>query len=179
MKNVASMHRLFAVALAGLLAAGCAKKPAPSTAATAEQAPAASTAMPTQQVPGVQEQAVTEAPATATAAAQALQTINFAFNEYTLSQQARDILVQNAAWMKAHPEAKVRVEGNCDERGSEEYNLALGQKRAEAAKNYLVSLGVPADSLSVISYGEERPLDPAHDEAAWAKNRRDEFHSMQ
>ncbi|HKK01961.1 MAG TPA: peptidoglycan-associated lipoprotein Pal, partial [Desulfuromonadales bacterium] len=109
---------------------------------------------------------------------QSLQMIHFAFNEYTLSQEARGILVQNAAWMKAHPGVKVRIEGNCDERGSEEYNLALGQKRADAAKKYLVSLGIPADQLMEISYGEERPLDPAHNEAAWAKNRRDEFHSV-
>ena len=178
MKKVISLRLLVVVALAGLLAAGCAKKPAPSAAATAEQTPVASTTMQGQQVPGVQEQAVTEAPAAVPAAQQSLQMIHFAFNEYTLSPEARDILVQNAAWMKAHPDVKVRVEGNCDERGSEEYNLALGQKRADAAKNYLVSLGVPAEQLSEISYGEERPLDTAHNEAAWAKNRRDEFHPM-
>jgi peptidoglycan-associated lipoprotein len=67
------------------------------------------------------------------------------------------------------------VEGNCDERGTVEYNLALGQRRADAAKNYLVSLGIPADRLKTISFGKSKPFDPGHDEAAWAKNRRDHF----
>jgi peptidoglycan-associated lipoprotein len=70
---------------------------------------------------------------------------------------------------------KVQIEGNCDERGSDEYNLALGEKRAKSAMKYLETLGVPAERLSVISYGKEKPADPGHDEAAWAKNRRDEF----
>jgi peptidoglycan-associated lipoprotein len=77
--------------------------------------------------------------------------------------------------IKKDSAAKVRIEGNCDERGSDEYNLALGEKRAKAAMEYLVTLGIPAERLSVISYGKEKPADPGHDEAAWAKNRRDEF----
>ena len=171
MKNVSSMHLLFAVALAGLLAAGCAQKPTPSAAAVA-LAPTATSKTP---APSVKKQAVSQAPASA---AEQLQMIHFAFNAYTLPQDSRDVLVKDAAWLKTHPEVKVRIEGNCDERGSETYNLALGQKRAVAAQKYLVTLGIHADRISVISYGNERPLDPAHNEAAWAKNRRDEFHPL-
>jgi peptidoglycan-associated lipoprotein len=74
--------------------------------------------------------------------------------------------------LKKYPKVKVQVEGDCDERGTIEYNLALGERRANATKKYLVSLGVSADRISTISYGKERPLDPGHDEEAWAKNRR-------
>jgi peptidoglycan-associated lipoprotein len=77
--------------------------------------------------------------------------------------------------MKAYPEAAVVIEGHCDERGTVEYNLALGDKRAKAAKDYLVSLGVEAGQIFTISYGKERPVDSGHNEDAWAKNRRAEF----
>ena len=104
-----------------------------------------------------------------------LEKVFFNFDSATLSQEARDRLVKDAELMKKDPGIKVRIEGNCDERGSDEYNLALGEKRARVAMKYLTDLGVPADRLSVISYGKEKPADPGHDEAAWAKNRRDEF----
>ena len=174
-KKGTSLRLLAVVALAGLLAAGCAKKPAPSAAATAEQTPVSSTTMEGQQVPGVQEQAVTEAPAAVPAAQQSLQMVHFAFNEYTLSPEARDILVQNAAWMKAHPEAKVRVEGNCDERGSEEYNLALGQKRADAAEDYLEKEGVAADRLTPHGYGKTNFVASNRTKEGRAQNRRVEL----
>ena len=105
----------------------------------------------------------------------ALQTIYFDFDAYTLSPQARTTLERNAGILKKEPTVRVRVEGNCDERGSDEYNLALGERRASTAMQYLVTLGVPAERLSVISFGEEKPVDPGHDEAAWAKNRRADF----
>ncbi len=82
---------------------------------------------------------------------------------------------KNADWFKANANQKVRIEGNCDERGTVEYNLALGQKRADSAKNYLVGLGVNAASLDTISYGKERPVCNEHNEECWAKNRRDHF----
>ncbi|HYS43726.1 MAG TPA: OmpA family protein, partial [Geobacteraceae bacterium] len=85
-------------------------------------------------------------------------------------------LNKNAEYLlKKSVSLKIQIEGHCDERGSDEYNLALGEKRAKAALNYLVTLGVPAARLSFISYGKEKPADPGHDDAAWAKNRRDEF----
>ncbi len=101
--------------------------------------------------------------------------IHFDFDKSELKPKAREILKKKAEWLLKHPEFNVRIEGYCDERGTEEYNLALGQRRADAAKKYLIELGVPADRISTISYGEENPIDPRHCEAAWAKNRRDEF----
>ena len=75
----------------------------------------------------------------------------------------------------AHPDVSVIIEGHCDERGTSEYNMALGDRRAQSAKSYLVDLGIGSRRLMTISYGEERPLDPSHNERAWAKNRRDQF----
>lgn len=106
---------------------------------------------------------------------EALQDIHFDFDKSDIRPEAREILKGNADWMKANAGAKVQIEGHCDERGTEEYNLALGERRANAVKNYIVSLGVEADRLYTISYGKEMPLDPGHGEAAWAKNRRAHF----
>src|SRR5204863_9468319 len=85
------------------------------------------------------------------------------------------VLDQNMAILQANPALRIRVSGHCDERGSDEYNLALGNRRATAAKQYLVSHGIDASRIETVSYGEERPIDPGHDEEAWAKNRRDEL----
>lgn len=101
--------------------------------------------------------------------------IHFDFDKAEIKPKAREILKKKAEWLLNHPEYSVKIEGYCDERGTEEYNLALGQRRAEAAKKYLVELGVSPDRISTISYGEENPIDPRHCEEAWAKNRRDEF----
>ena len=106
---------------------------------------------------------------------EALEKIYFDFDAYKLSDQARSTLVKDAELLKKMSAAKVRIEGNCDERGSDEYNLALGEKRARSAMQYLVTMGIPTERLSVISYGKEKPADPGHDEAAWSRNRRDEF----
>jgi len=174
-----------------LLAGGCAKKevvkgeePMPSAGKPAEMAPV----KPGARGEAVQEQMVQETPivkeeavkpgmtSTQAVAEEALEKIYFDFDSYVLSQTARDSLKKNAEYLlKKNTSVKIQIEGNCDERGSDEYNLALGEKRAQAALNYLVTLGVPAERLSFISYGKEKPADPGHDEAAWAKNRRDEF----
>lgn len=110
--------------------------------------------------------------------ANGLARIHFDFDSYLLKQPARDTLYSNAEYLLKKSQTKVRLEGHCDERGSDEYNLALGENRAKAALNYLITLGVPADQLSIVSYGKERPLDNAHNEEAWAKNRRVEFESI-
>jgi peptidoglycan-associated lipoprotein len=89
-----------------------------------------------------------------------------------LKPAARDTLADDAAWLKAHPSVKISVEGHCDERNTEDYNLALGWRRANAAKSYLVALGVAADRIGTISYGEERPFSTCHDESCWWQNRR-------
>jgi len=105
----------------------------------------------------------------------ALENIYFDYDATTLSEQARASLANNAEILRKHSTATVRIEGHCDERGSDEYNLALGEQRAKTALHYLVTMGIPAKRLSVISYGKEKPADSGHDEAAWSKNRRDEF----
>lgn len=101
--------------------------------------------------------------------------IYFAFDDFSLSEKAKKTLVEDAAWLMNNPQETVVIEGHCDERGTEEYNIALGERRANSAKKYLINLGVKPRQLSTISYGEEKPADPGHDEDAWAKNRRDEF----
>jgi peptidoglycan-associated lipoprotein len=101
--------------------------------------------------------------------------IHFAFDKADLTSESQMILKKKADWLNQHPEYSVRIEGNCDERGTAEYNLALGERRASAAEKFLVTLGIAESRLSTVSYGEERPIDPAHNETAWALNRRDEF----
>jgi len=101
--------------------------------------------------------------------------IHFGFDSYELDEPARTTLRDNGNWLKDHPKTKVEVEGHCDERGTVEFNLALGAKRAGAAKEYLVALGVAADRLTTISYGEELPLCHEHTEECWQKNRRAHF----
>jgi peptidoglycan-associated lipoprotein len=112
---------------------------------------------------------------TATPASSPLKDIYFEFDRYELGPDAREILIANADWLKKHPSLRVEIEGHCDERGSNEYNLALGAKRAEAAKDYLVTLEISVDRLSTISYGEEIPACMERAEACWLKNRRDRF----
>ncbi|MBI1862103.1 MAG: peptidoglycan-associated lipoprotein Pal [Deltaproteobacteria bacterium] len=99
----------------------------------------------------------------------------FDYDSYSLRADAREALKANAAWLKRNKGVKVQVEGHCDERGTTEYNLALGERRANAARDFLTRLGVPKARLSVISYGEERPADPGHNDSAWSMNRRAVF----
>ncbi len=103
------------------------------------------------------------------------QTVYFDFDKYDLRADGKAALDANFALLQEFPNAIVKIEGHCDERGTVEYNLSLGEKRAKAVENYLVGRGVAPARMSVISYGKERPVDPAHNEAAWAKNRRAEF----
>ncbi len=104
-----------------------------------------------------------------------LKDIHFDFDRYEVRPEDVDTLKQDAALLKKYASLKVQIEGHCDERGTAEYNLALGERRASSVKKYLVSLGVPENRLSTISYGKERPVDPGHSEEAWAKNRRAHF----
>jgi len=101
--------------------------------------------------------------------------IYFDFDRSVLTLQAQELLKEKAQWMRDNPDANVVIEGHCDERGTNAYNLALGERRAESAKTFLVNLGVSGTRMTTISYGEERPVDPAHNEEAWAKNRRAKF----
>ena len=104
-----------------------------------------------------------------------LNDIHFAYNEYTIEPQDGSVLRSNASWLQKNAQTRVQVEGHCDERGSEEYNIALGAKRAQAAKDYLVTLGIPSSRISTISYGKELPACQDHDESCWSQNRRDHF----
>jgi len=121
------------------------------------------------------DRAAAEKAAADKAAESALKMVNFDYDSYVLTKPASDILYNNADFLLKKYKGKVKIEGHCDERGSDEYNLALGEKRAKAAMDYLSTLGVPAEQLSIISYGKERPLDAGHTEESWAKNRRAEF----
>ncbi len=112
--------------------------------------------------------------AVASVAAAMLGDVHFDFDRYSIRREDAKVLKKNYAWFGSNS-GKVIIEGNCDERGSIEYNLALGQKRADAAKAYLVQLGVDPKRLETVSYGKEKPADPGHNETAWKKNRRDHF----
>ena len=101
--------------------------------------------------------------------------IYFDFDKFSLTPDARKTLAEKASFLNAHPEIKIKIEGHCDERGTREYNLALGERRAKSAQDYLVFLGINPARVSTISYGEEMPVDPGHNEEAWTKNRRAQF----
>lgn len=182
-----SMIMLLAgVSMASLLAGGCANKEAvkkEEAVVPVVSAPKVEEAKPVEQPKPAEpakeiQPAQTEvvAPAAQAPVETMLETVYFDFDKSDLRQDARDVLSKNAeVILKSMPGAKIQIAGNCDERGSAEYNLALGERRAKSAQNYLITLGVKAENLSVISYGKEKPAVPGNDEAAWAKNRRDEF----
>jgi peptidoglycan-associated lipoprotein len=104
-----------------------------------------------------------------------LESIYFDYDQAVIVEGQKEIMLKNSQWLKANPQARIKIEGNCDERGTAEYNLALGQRRADAAKDFLEGLGINSKRMQTISYGFERPLQQGHDEAAWAKNRRVDF----
>jgi peptidoglycan-associated lipoprotein len=181
---------LAGLSMAALVSGGCADKdvvkteePAQATAKTeaakAEQVKEEA-AKPVQQTTSKIEENKIEpakpAEAKVAPAESAFETVYFDFDKSDLRQDARNILAKNAEiLLKSKQDAKIKIEGHCDERGSAEYNLALGERRAQSALQYLLTLGVQPNRLSVISYGKEKPAVQGDDEAAWAKNRRDEF----
>lgn len=151
-----------------LVTAGCGKKavkttPAPEPRATVTEAEP-------------QPEATEPAPASpAPAAPVVLENVYFDFDKHHLTPAARDILAKHAVTLQQRPEIPIVIEGHCDERGTIEYNLALGDKRAAAVKSFLISLGIASSRLSTVSYGKERPAELGQNEFAWAKNRRSEF----
>ena len=192
---------LVVVVLAGL-ATACAKRPAmrevsappPTGAVTAAPPPApapppvtAAPPAPTAPVPAPAAPAPAPAPAPPPAAVTprpapaeyaenpALADIHFDFDKSTIRPGDSRILDASATWLEKNPKARVLIEGHCDERGTNEYNLALGERRAEAGRAYLVSRGVAASRISIVSYGEERPACRERNEGCWRKNRRDHF----
>ena len=104
-----------------------------------------------------------------------LQDVYFDYDRSDIRPETRRILAENAEWLKKYPRVKVQIEGHCDERGTVEYNLGLGQRRGTSVRAYISALGISSQRLFTISYGEEQPVDPGHDEGAWAKNRRAHF----
>lgn len=167
---------LLAVSLVALW--GCPKKAevssVPEPQAPVETAQPAETpaAEPTPEAAAPAEPAPQE---TAAAADSGLQPIYFDFDRSFIRDDARTALRANADWLKANPQAKVRIEGNCDERGTVEYNQALGQRRAQSAKKYLTDLGISSRRISLISYGKEKPICTESTEDCWQQNRRDDF----
>lgn len=166
-----------------LLASGCAvqQSPKPCEVAEAQQSQEETTTdMEEQEMASYDQEQMEETTTEEAAPApepeqQQLEMIHFEFDQYVLTPEARRTLEENAEYMKNHPDQIYVLEGHCDERGSDEYNLALGQRRAKSARDYLVSLGVDKKRLGIISYGEEQPLVEGHNKQAWAKNRRVEF----
>jgi peptidoglycan-associated lipoprotein len=164
------------LAISGLTIAGCAKK---ETVKPEQQPSAAQAAPQPAEQPAVTAQAQQPAEKTIAEIQKELLMIHFDFNKYNIRPDAKTILEDNAKVLSVNPNVNVQIAGYCDDRGSVEYNLALGEKRAQAAKDYLVTLGVAPGRLSTISYGKSDPINPANNEKAWAENRRDEFHIAQ
>ena len=159
--------------------AGCsAAKPAvkPEVAQPAKSAPSEARRLasaPASQASSLEQ--LQKGAAVGTPSSSPLKDVYFDFDRYDLRSDARDTLKANADWLKQNPATTVEIEGHCDERGTAEYNLALGAKRAQAAKDYLTTLGVDAQRLSTISYGQEIPVCTDHNEECWQKNRHDRF----
>jgi peptidoglycan-associated lipoprotein len=172
----------FSVALLALIAlAGCSSTTAnPDLASSRSAKPGTETRAKTTAVNkgspiSSSLEALQRGESTATPASSPLQEIYFEFDRYDLRADARETLKANAGWLKSNPWARIEVEGHADERGTNEYNLALGAKRAQAPKDYLTALGVSAERVSTISYGEEIPVCREHSDGCWQKNRRGRF----
>lgn len=172
---------LYGLALVALFLTGC------QPPATTKPQPASSGVIPSQRASGeTLGQTARQSQSLSTSSLEAyregrepasgpLKDIYFDYDKYNLRSEARETLKANAAWLKSNPSARVEIEGHCDERGTNEYNLALGAKRAQAAREYLLTLGITAQRISTISYGKELPVCREQTEACWQKNRRDRF----
>lgn len=171
MKIRSSLLLVIIVSISMLALWGCPKKA--EVTATPEQkevAPAAE-----EQKPAAEAAKPEESKERAAAGAEGLQPIYFDFDRSFIRDDARSVMKANAEWLKANPKTKIRIEGNCDERGTKEYNQALGQRRASSAKKYLTDLGIAAKRITLISYGKEKPVCTEQSEECWQKNRRDDL----
>ena len=191
MSNRVSFYAVFVSLIAVFMTAGCAKQDVvkkdegitPATVAKNVDPPKSATSANQSVIPSA-AQAASLKPAPTQQSQKTLsiaelqsvlEKIYFDFDTANLSESSRSSLAKNAAVLAKEAPSKIRIEGNCDERGSAEYNLALGERRAKAAQQYLVSMGVKGDRISILSYGKEKPAVQGNTEAAWSKNRRDEF----
>ena len=170
MPSITTVLRTTVMVGALALVAACATKPPPPPAAT--NTPPPPSAPPPSAPPPVAQRPVGPVPGSVEDfLVSAGDRVYFETDSYTLASDAQQILDRQAAWLSRYPQVTIRIEGNCDERGTREYNLALGSRRAESVRAYLASRGVNAARISTISYGKERPIDGASTEDAWAKNR--------
>lgn len=164
MKSRSVLYLMVILMVSSLALWGCPKKAevtaVPEPAPTAEPAPAPPVEEPEERAAPMKEE---------------LESIYFDFDRSFIRDDARSAMKANADWLKANPKAKIRIEGNCDERGTIEYNQALGQRRAQAAKKYLTDMGISGDRISLISYGKEKPICTQSNEDCWQRNRRDDF----
>jgi peptidoglycan-associated lipoprotein len=181
MKFADTRNHLFSLAVAAAGLAACTgSQPKPDASAQQQTAPTAQSAAPEAQQPTPAEQYHAQGQADLDKALEQLRNVSlfFEFDAATLTKEAQDKLSVVADVLVKHPELTVRIEGNCDERGSEQYNLALGQRRAEAGKKYLDQLGVKPKQITAISFGAEKPKANGHDEEAWKQNRRDDVNAQ-
>ena len=160
---------LAALSAAALLVSACASNPpAPTPPPAAPAAPVASRPAPVTPPPAPSGPA---AGSKADFEAKATDRVYFDYDQYNLDDSDRRALATQVAWLKQYPGARVQIEGNADERGTREYNIALGARRANAVAEYLKGQGVTGDRVTTISWGKDKPLDPGHDESAWSRNR--------
>jgi peptidoglycan-associated lipoprotein len=179
-----SRFAVVSVALAALaVASGCSSKPKASSASSAA-ASAASPAGPTERVPEPTDITVTPDGSGPDGAAVSVEEMNrrgylkdvfFDLDRSDVRSDQRELLEQNAGWMRKRPEVRIIIEGHCDERGTAQYNMALGERRAQTVTDFLVALGITPSRIQVMSYGKERPFSRGHDDNAWAQNRRAHF----
>jgi len=178
MKQSLKVGSLVFAALAFVVA--CSSKPAPAPAPEPTPAPVSTPTIVTveppaptpQPTPRVTDEVMTKS---LSEISSYLKPAFFDYDKADVRSDARDVLAANAAWLKKYSSVQFTIEGHCDERGTAQYNLALGDRRANAAKDYLVSLGVDASRIKTVSYGKERPFATGHDEDSWQKNRRAHF----
>ena len=154
--------------MAAFLLTGCPKKKPPIE-------PEAIDTSSTLKPDVAEEEVIPETPTGEALKESQFKTVYFDFDKFNLRPDAKAALDHNFGLLKEHTDVIIKIEGHCDERGTVEYNLSLGEKRARAAQDYLVGLGIKPNRITIISYGKERPLDPRHNDEAWDKNRRDEF----
>ncbi len=165
---------VFIVLVSVLALWGCPKKAelttAPEEGAVVKTGPAA-----TQTTSGAKSEAGEQAKEQAAAASEGLKPIYFDFDRSFIRDDAKPVMKANVEWLKTHSKVKIKIEGNCDERGTIEYNQALGQRRSASAKKYLTDMGISSSRISLISYGKEKPICTDHNETCWQRNRRDDL----
>ena len=170
---------LLALSMLVVLGAGCAKKTADSMPAGATKVEISDKDTDWQKSAAPESRSLTEDEIRAQQREEAQREVGnmifFAFDSFELTPESRDVLTSKADTLKKYSLFNIVIEGHCDERGTSEYNLALGERRAKAASQFLSQLGIADGRMTIVSYGKERPQDPGHTEAAWSKNRRDEF----